>query len=336
MSNHHQILAEIVEKIEINRDFAISHPDYPPIELDQETITRIQQLPLQLQKKYSISRLQNYLYDLYFSHSLISLQEIAATAQQPSQIKNNTVNGVDINFYRQLRQSNPSHGYLDPDWQVVAETDAGELVVLKDGLHLHINPHQHLPRDLNQVKIGSLVPICLPPDLVGQDTYDLVGNFGIPARSHSVQIYFNFTPTAAVAIAKQLANELNKLEIPFQFAILHNPTSFYRYDAGTLWLSQIGYAAIQPMLMEIYHQHQTEFFADIPLFSKLLAPGLGVAEVPAGTATFGMHRCELLAIGLLAAMEQNQILPADKLSRIRQEFTIAGIDWLQLDLNPQG
>lgn len=334
MSNHHQILAEIVEKIEISQDFAISHSDYPPIELDQEAITRLRQLSLPLQKKYSISRLQHYLYDLYFSHSLISLQAIAATAKQSLQIKNNIVNGVDINFYCQLRQSNPSYGYLDPDWQVVAETDAGELVVLKEGLHLHINPHQHLPRDLNQVKIGSFVPICLPPDLVGQDTYDLVGNFGIPARSHSVQIYFNFTPSAALAIATQLANELNKLSIPFQFAILHNPTSFYRYDAGTLCLSQQDYAAIQSMLMEIYHQHQAEFSADIPLFTKLLAPGLGIAEVPTGAATFGMQRCELLAIGLLAAMEQNQTLPAEKLSRICQEFTTAGIDWLQPDLNP--
>lgn len=335
MSNHHQILAEIVEKIQINQDFAISHPDYPSIELDQEAITRLRQLPLQLQKKYSLGRLQNYLYDLYFSHSLMSLQAIAATAKESSQIKNNTVNGVDINFYRQLRQGNPSHGYLDPDWQVVAETDAGELVVLKDGLHLHIDPHQHLPRDLNQVKIGSFVPIYLPPDLVGQDTYDLVGNLGIPARSHSVQIYFNFTPSAALAIATQLANELNRIGIPFQFAILDNPTSFYRYDAGTLCLSQQDYTAIQSMLMEIYHQHQAEFSADIPLFTKLLAPGLGIAEVPTGTTTFGMQRCELLAIGLLAAMEQNQNLPAEKLSRIRQEFTTAGIDWLKPDLNPR-
>jgi hypothetical protein len=170
MSDRHQILAELVEKIQIDRDFRISHPDYPSLDTPAETIERIQQMAPQLQRKYSIVQIQNYLYEIYFSHSLISLQQIAV-AQQSAQVKNNTINGVDVNFYRQLQQHNPSQGYLDPDWQVVAATAAGELVVVKDGLHLHIDPAQHLPPDLSQTTIGSIVPIYLPPDLMGQDTY---------------------------------------------------------------------------------------------------------------------------------------------------------------------
>jgi HopA1 effector protein family len=334
MSNHHQILAEIVEKIQIDRDFGISHPDYPPIEVQPAVIARLQQLAPPLQRKYSIVQIQNYLYEIYFSHSLIGLNESLAATQQPAKIKNNTINGVDLNFYRQLQQHNPSDGYLDPDWQVVATTEAGELVVVKDGLHLHIDPEQHLPRDLQRTTMGNIVPIYLPPDLMGQDTYIMVGNFGSPARSLSVQVYFNFSPDAALEIGQQLSRELNKLGIPFQFAILHNPNLFHRYDAGMLWLPQAGYFAIQTVLAQIYQTHQAEFSADIPLFTQRLAPGLGIAEQPDPPVTFGLQRCGLLAAGLIAAMEQTKTSAADKLEIVRQEFTTAGIDWLDPQLNP--
>lgn len=334
MSDFHQILVEITEKIEIEQNLTVRHPDYPSVELEPDIIARFQQISPQLQKKYLTIQVQNYLHDIYFSHSLISLNEMAITAQQPPQIKNNTINGIDIDFYRQLEQSNPSHGYIDRDWQVLAETDRGELIVVKDGLHLHINRQQHLPKDLHQADIGAIVPIYLPYNLVGQDTYILVGNFGTPDRARSVQVYFNFTPDAAISIAPKLAHELNQLGIPFQFAILHNPALFYRYDAGTLWLSQAGYLAAQSILTEIYQAHQPEFSANIPLFTKQLAPGLGIADVPDAPVTFGMQRCELLATGLLAAMAQGKTLAADKLGIIRQQFATASIDWLQPDLNP--
>lgn len=333
MSNHHQILAEIAEKIQIDSNFGISHPDYLPIVTPPDVIQRLRQMAPQLQRKYSLVQIQNYLYEIYFSHSSLSLSEVAAAAQQSAEIKNNTINGVDINFYRQLQQHNPGRGYLDPDWQVVATTETNELVVVKDGLHLHINPPQHLPPDLQLAEIGDIVPIYLPPDLMGQDTYMMVGNFGSPARSSSVQVYFNFTPDAALAIAPKLSQELNKLSIPFQFAILHNPDLFHRYDAGILSISQAGYFAIKPILAKIYQTHQAEFASDIPLFTQWLAPGLGIAEEPEPPVTFGLQRCGLVAAGLVVAMEQHKTAAVDKLKSIQQEFTTAGIDWLQPSLN---
>jgi hypothetical protein len=334
MSTFQHILTEIIEKIEIDKNFAVRHPDYPPLELRPDIIAKFQQKSLDLQEKYLIIQVQNYLYDIYFSHSLWSLQEIAAKAEQSTQIKNNVVNGIDINFYQQLKQNNTSTGYIDSDWQIVAETDSGELIVLKDELHLHIERQKHLPIYLQQATIGDVVAIYLPHNLVSQDSYIMVGNFGTPDRSQSVEIYFNFTPDAAISIAQKLTHELNKLGIPFQFAILHNPALFYCYDAGTLWLPQAGYLAAQKVLAEIYQLHQAEFSDNIPLFSKQLAPGLGIAEVPTTPDPFGMQRCELLATGLVAAMEQD--LVADKFNTVCQEFTTAGIDWLQPYLNPSG
>jgi HopA1 effector protein family len=327
------IITDITEKVAIDRNFAIRHPDYPPLEQPAETIARFQRTPPPLQAKYLTIQVQAYLYDIYFTHSLMSLQQLDAKAQQPLVVQNNVVDGIDIEFHQQLQRGNTSNGYFDRDWQVLATADNNELIVVKDGLNLHIDRSHHLAKDFKHAKPGDIVPIYLPHNLAGQDSYMMVGNFGLPDRANSVELYFNFTPAAAVAIAPKLTRSLNKLGIPFQFAILHNPNLFHRADAGILSLPQSGYLAAQTVLAQIYQAHQTEFSPQVPLFTKQLAPGVGLAEVPSSAGTFGMQRCELLATGLLAAMEQDRTSATDKLNTIHQHFTTAGIDWHQPYLN---
>ena len=325
---------EIASKIEIDRDFTIHHPDYLPVAIDPDIIDRFQRISTQLQQKFIIAQLRNYLYQIYFERSLLNLEDATATTQT-AQIKNNLINGVDVNFYRRLQQQNTSQGYRDTDWKIIAETEECELIVVKDGLHLHID-RRHLPKQFHRATIGDLVSIYLPHNLVDRDTYIPVGNFGSPSPLDSVHLYFNFTPDTAVAIVHQLTHELNHLEIPFQFAILHNPALFNRCDAGTLWLSQASYRQAQPRLAEIYRAHRSGFSPQVPCLTKELAPGLGIAEVPVTGSSFGMQRCELLATGLLAAVAIGQVTTTDKLNSIAQEFTTASIDLLQPYLNPSG
>lgn len=331
MSSFQQILTEIAEKVAIDRDFTISHPDYPPLVTNPETIDKLQQIAVELQARYLTAQVQKYLHDIYFSHSLLSSQELNSLATNQT-VKNNMVDGIDIDFYPRLIQSNTSRGYFDLDWEIVAQTDRGELIVVKNGLHLHVDPHQHLSPEFDR-SVGNIVPIRLPPNLVGKDTYIAIGNAGIPDSESTIEIYFNFTPDAAVEICRTLTIELNKLGIPFQFAILHDPALFHRYDAGTLELSQSHYQLVQPVLTEIYQIHQAAFSPPVPLFSKQLAPGLGLAETPTSFDRFGMNRCQLVATGLVLAISRGQISSAEKLNSIEQEFGSAEINLQQPHLN---
>lgn len=328
------MLTEIVDKIEIRQDFTICHPDYPPFELQPNIAATLSQTSLQLQRKYLIAQVQKYLYSIYFSHSLMSLKENAERSQSQLKVKNNIVNGADIEFCRQLHQSNTSSGYIDSDWQVIEKANDAELIVVKDGLHLHINPQQHLPTDLRQPATGDVVPIYLPKNIVGPDTYIAIGNLGVPDPAQSVQLFFNFTPSAAIEIMQKLTQSLNKLSIPFQFSILHNPALFYRYNSGSLRLSKSCYSATQTLLQRIYKAHRSSFSPNVPLFSKQLAPGLGIAEAPTISDTFGEQRCQLLARSLVASMDQDKQLSTSKLDIIHQTFAAAGINWLQPYLNP--
>ncbi len=343
-------LTEIINKVKIDpsiaRGFSLSHIDYPPVEFEPDLIARFQKISPDLQAKYFKLQVQNYLHDLYFDHSLLNIQELTIQAQNIHQIKNNIVDGIDIDFHQRLQKSNTSNGYLDPNWHVVGETDDGMLVVTKDGLNLHIDRKQHLPKDRKKATPGDIVSIYLPNNLVGRDTYIMVGNFSAPnllstdrgQPEQLVELYFNFTPDAAVEIGQKLTRGLNKLGIPFQFAVLHNPHLFYRYDSGKLLLSQAAYLSARTILVDIYRSHQANFNPQIPLFTKQIAPGLGIAEVPNGEpnpVSFGKHRCELLAAGLVEMAQQDRASLSHQLSMIEQHLTAAGIDPLQPYLNPE-
>ncbi len=329
-----RLILDIIKQLEIDRDFRIQHRNYEPIELLPESIEQFRKISPELQKKYLIAQLTNYLYDIYFDRSAIDLNEINSITQEPISVKNNTIDGIDIAFHQLLQKSNTSKGYFDPDWQIIDKTDHDELIVVKNGLHLHINRPQHLAEDFHQSTIGDLVTIYLPNSLAGQDTYIIVGNHGIPDRINSVELYFNFTPDAAVSISAKLTHEFNQLGIPFQFAILHNPELFSRYDGGTLSIPQSSYLTIKSFLAQIYQAHQSSFSPNIPLFTKQLAPGIGLAEVPNTPGSFGMQRCELVATGLLMAIWQNQTSATDKLCAIQQQFNDARVDMRWPHLNP--
>jgi HopA1 effector protein family len=331
----------IVTDIEIATDLTISHPDYPPVSLDADLSARYSQVPIELQTKFLTTRVRNYLHDLYFTGSLQPLASSDNTERTPPPAKNNLVNGVDLDFFRRLDRSNTSQGYLDPDWQIIAETQERELIVCKDGLHLHVDRQRYVPPNFHQAQIDELIPVFLPPNLVGVDTYIMVGSLGSPVPAPAgagefsplVRVYFNISPAGAVAIAAELTAKLNQSDIPFQLSVLHNPAEFHRYDTATLLLDRASYLTMQSHLVALYRSHQAEFAPTVPIFTKQLAPGVSIAEEPMA-ASFGIHRCELIAEALVSAFYQAPNSATDRLESIATAWVQAQLDRSQPYLNP--
>jgi hypothetical protein len=63
----------------------------------------------------------------------------------------------------------------------------------------------------------------------------------------------------------------------------------------------------------VYAENQLHFRTEVPLFTKLLAPGLALAEEPdckfAAVESFGMNRCQIVANGLLEAWQNGDESP---------------------------
>jgi hypothetical protein len=334
----------LVENIHIESTFCIHHPNYGRVELVGAVAERFRQLPQTLQEQYLLLQLQNLIYSVYYN-GLINTSQNDSDAETPAQpyqdLKNNTLLGVDTQFYDRLHEHNTGTGYFDPNWAVIGWEDAQTLIMKKGDITLHVDP-QHDLHPESRAGISAVaelipekyaVPVLMPKNRVQNGFYMAIGNAGmqqVDQNSVMVRIYFNITSEGAVMLMQQLTQNLNQQMIPFSFKVLYNPSDYKRHDAGVLYFHQRDYTAIRSFLQSLDADMRSHFRDAVPLFTKQLAPGLGLAEEPdrklAKEESFGMHRCRAIAQGLLSAHQQKEDSPQQRLHHILQQFTAIGVD----------
>jgi len=338
-------LQDIVSNVQIHSNFSISHPNYKAFELPDEVVARFQRVPADIQNKYLSLQLRSFLYGVYYNGSMRTTLALDADSDNLAlhqDLENNTRLGVDIAFYERLHSCNQGSGYFDPGWSVVKLESDNTVAVTKGGLTLYIEPDKHLQVAENPT-IGELVAIRMPKNLVQNGFYMAVGNAGTRNSGHPnrepeiVRIYFNLNPEGAVAVMESLTRQLNAISIPFTFKVLYNPGDYRRYDSGVLYFQKSKYEVVRQVLETVYALSRAHFHTDIPLFTKFLAPGLGLAEEPdskfAEQESFGMNRCQIVANGLLEAWRSLDDSPQGRMSSILKQFSVLGVELLHSYLN---
>ncbi len=337
------VLDDIVDRIEIRDDFSVRHPEYKPLELPEEAIARFQQMPEQMQRKFLSLQLRSFLYGIYYSNAmreLLALDVDEGDKDLPLDLENNTVLGVDLEFYHRIHKGNAGEGYFEPGWLVIDRQGDDTLVVTKGGLKLHVESEQHLRSSEVNATVGDKISVKMPKNRVQNGFYMAVSNTRVSSAANKsvlVRIYFNLTPEGAVAMMSSLTQRLNALNISFDFKVLYNPEDYNRHDSGVLYFTKDNYDRIHQILQEIYLENKSCFKPEVPLFTLELAPGLGLAEEPdkkfAVKESFGMNRCQIIANGLLEAWYQNKNSPEEKMQCIFEQFVRLGIDSHRTYLN---
>lgn len=339
-------LQDIVSNVQIHSNFSISHPNYKPLELPDEVVARFQLMPADIQNKYLSLQLRSFLYGIYYNGSMrttLAPDTDSAGLAPHQDLENNTRLGVDIAFYERLHSCNRGRGYFDPGWFVVRQESDGTLAVIKGGLTLHIEREKHLQLAEKSADVGELVAIQMPRNFVQNGFYMAVSNAGPRSYDHPnrqpeiVRIYFNFSPEGAAAVMDSLTRQLNDILIPFTFKTLYNPGEYRRYDSGVLYFEKSNYEAVRLVLETVYAQTKAHFNIDVPLFTKFLAPGLGLAEEPdrkfVDEESFGMNRCQIIANGLLEACHSLDDSPQGRMTSILKQFSLVGVELLRSYLN---
>ncbi|MBW4480261.1 MAG: hypothetical protein KME54_26345 [Tolypothrix brevis GSE-NOS-MK-07-07A] len=333
-------LFDIASNIEIESNFCIIHPNYQPFALSKKVADRFQQNLPTLQRKYLTLLLRNFIYGIYYNGSLRNILALNAKPAKllPHQtLENNYIFDTDCEFYGQLDASNHGVGYLDSGWQVLRQEPDGTLVVIKDGLTLHVEYNSPMQPSMKSAKIGQLVAILMPKNRLQNNYYLAVSN-NPNVDLDMGRIYFNLTPPGAIALMDSLTLQLNAAEIFFNFQVLYNPCAYQRYDSGVLYFQRNDYPAVRKVLQAVYWEYKSYFKPEIPLFTKFLAPGLSLAEEPsqkfAAQDNFGMNRCQIIASSLLSVWQKGDNSIEGKMKAIAQHFTELNIDLQRPYLNP--
>ncbi|MBD2201510.1 hypothetical protein H6G33_02685 [Calothrix sp. FACHB-1219] len=341
-------LFDIASNIQIESNFSIHHPNYQPFALPAKVADRFQQNSPDLQHKYLTLLLRNFLYGIYYNGYLQNILAVNGDATQnlPHQnLENSSALGIDGEFYERLHNCNHGTGYFDPNWEVLRQEPDGSIAVIKGGLTLYIEPDCHLKPQSRKAKPGDVVAIWMPKNRIQNGCYLAVSNFGQLKQDNpdadlgTGRIYFNITPFGAIALMDSLTMELNEAGIPFSFQVPYNPSAYERYDSGILYFEPHNYCAIREVLQTVYTEHESHFNPEIPLFTKYLAPGLGLAEEPikkfAAQESFGMNRCQIVANGLLEAWQNGKNALDERMYAINRHFNRHLVDVQRPYLNPR-
>jgi class II lanthipeptide synthase len=232
-------------------------------------------------------------------------------------------------FIQRLSEANAGTFAREPGWAFVRETD-GVVVVTRNGLSLWAHPAEVYPVANASLSPGAAVGVLMPKELLrlSPGFYMALGEaeFPVDGSEPLVRFYWNLRPEGAEALIGMLTQRLNGASIAFRLKVVSEPARYSRCDAGVLYALQEQYDAVAKIVSEVYTSLAPVLKPATPALTKWLAPGLGLAEDPAGSLTsFGMSRCQLLAEAIARAAEAGAQAPHQRLAAVEQRFAEAGI-----------
>jgi len=226
-------------------------------------------------------------------------------------------------FARALSQANGGRGAWQAGWRIAAvQPDEVLVVVRPDGLAL-VAPAGGVRADGDAVA-GAAAAVLQPKELRGLSPGLLIalGDAGRPEGDDRVGLFWNIAAAGAAALTARLTYALNGARLPFTLELLDTPARYGRGDAAVLCLARSDFGAalkLSKPLLRTLGGHLTE---GAPAFTRPLARGLAVAELPAGGQRFGEDRCRLLAEAIVASPAGTA---AEQLAAVRERFAAAGL-----------
>ncbi len=206
-----------------------------------------------------------------------------------------------------LSDANPGEGSWEPGC-VVHSCHGDEAVISTPRLRVRI-PAAHCRADGGgPITAGTSVSVRLPKELPALSPGFLMvvgeAQFEAIASSGTVRVYWHVTASGAPALVRALCSRLNAENLPFRLKVADHPVRFDRCDAAVLYLPIEAFESVRGSLAHVAATLTSRLRPKIPAFTRVLAPGVGLAESPETGESFGEHRCRLLADGIVNADER--------------------------------
>lgn len=214
-------------------------------------------------------------------------------------------------FQVALTRSNTGCGTWESGWLAEASNADPHLVVSRNGVRFWVRPDgvQAGPAGFRK---GEPCRVRVPKEYrrLQPGYYMMIGDAESSdphaAEGVTVRLYWHLTSPAAPRLLAAISLLLNGAAIPFRAKVLSSPQAYRRADAGVVYLARDDFPRARGLLQRIHAEVRGGLRDEVPLFTKRLAPGLGVAEDPGNGLSFGQHRCRLLARALWAAHQDGR------------------------------
>lgn len=240
----------------------------------------------------------------------------------------------DQEFLNQLMRATQTVDRWDAGWTIYQLLPDGRILVQKgersraavQGEYATNKPPGFPPQ------LGDVVNLRVHPSAanIQPSFYHAFGNTLSDQFDESalVRFYFNVNSTGAPLLMGTLTFELNRFQVPFSYKTLSSPAAYVRADAAVLYCAKRYHRVVTDILLSLSGPVVAELRAETPMFTRTLMHGVGVAEEPGTGESFGMHRCRLVAEGMVQAYLLGDSSPEACLRAVDEWFSKES---LQLD-----
>jgi hypothetical protein len=238
-----------------------------------------------------------------------------------------------------LSAANIGTGTWEPDWRIGETDEDGRIAVTKDDLTFWVGPNGLRARD-GRVAPGGLCRVRVAKEIRGliPGYFMAIGDgdadAGGDAEEPMLRLYWHLTAGAAADFIAATTRHLNTSGVPFRTKVLNDPALYTRADAGVLYFGRRDFSRVRQAVAAILAAVARGLRPDVPLFTKRIAPGLGLAEDPRNGLSFGQHRCELIAQGLWDTFDRGEHGRDARQAGLVAAFRHAGLDPLHPHLEP--
>lgn len=237
----------------------------------------------------------------------------------------------DPDFQRELSAANQSRARWQPGWRICPSASDG-------GIRLQRGTSIRAPRPLDVYyprPAGANTPASQAMLRIERESFDrqtvfyyLYGETLADQFSEfdRVRFYFHCEAAGAPRLIRFLSRQLNEFRIPFQMKCLNNPCAYRRTDGAVLYLRRQHFQIGARIVCAAADELAAWFKPEVPLFSRELVPGVGMADDPGAKDSFGTSRCRMLAEGLIDAWCSGATSTDDRLQFVADRFASLGFD----------
>ena len=143
--------------------------------------------------------------------------------------------------------------------------------------------------------------------------------------SRMTRIYWHIDESGAVPLVRAVSTLLNRYQVPFRFKSLSYSGVYTRSDAAVLFFAARYYGVITKLLPSIRAEVARHLHPHVPLLTKRLYDGVGLAEDPATGESFGMSRSQLLAQAIVDAYARGTQAEESRMQELAIQFQRNGL-----------
>lgn len=230
-----------------------------------------------------------------------------------------------------LSAANNGSGTWEPGWRINSLGDDGRVGVSKDQVSFWVPP-TGLRTATGKIRVGDFCRVHIAKEMrqLMPGFYFAFGNGNQQdTRDMSdplIRFYWHLTAEAAVPYMALTTTLFNQARLPFRTKVISDPTYYLRADAGVLYLEQRYFGPARDIIREIHQRIRPGLRPEVPMFTKPLADGLGLAEDTNNQMSFGQSRCRIAARTLCSCFVRGVRDPEERLSLLMKAFEEEGLN----------